>query len=38
MGSTEQDLDRRRREVADLLILPRPATSLQNDAGFSRKT
>ena len=28
----------RRREMADLLVLPRPAKSLQNGAGFSRKT
>ena len=27
-----------RREVADLLVLPRPAKSLQNGAGFSGKT
>ena len=26
------------REVADLLVLPRPAKSLQNGAGFSGKT
>ena len=35
---TEGDSDRRRREVADLLVLPRPAKSVQNGAGFSRKT
>ena len=27
-----------RREMAYLLVLPRPAESLQNGAGFSRKT
>ena len=35
---TEREPDRRRREVADLLVLLRPAKSLQNGAGFSRKT
>ena len=34
---TEQESDRRRREVVDLLVLPRPAKSLQNGAGFSGK-
>ena len=33
VGEEEQ-----RRVVADLLVLPRPAESLQNDAGFSRKS
>ena len=33
---TERDSDRRRREVADLLVLPRPAKSVQNGAGFSK--
>ena len=28
----------RRREVADLLVLPRPAKSMQNGTGFSRNT
>ena len=35
---TERESDRRRKEVADLLVLPRPAKSLQDGAGFSRKT
>ena len=35
---TERESDRRRREVADFFVLPRPAKSLQNGAGFSRKT
>ena len=34
---TERDSDRRRRKVADLLVLPRPAKSVQNDAGWSEK-
>ena len=33
---TERDSDRRRREVGDLLVLPRPAKSVQNGAGFSK--
>ena len=37
MVKTEQESDRRRREVADLLVLPRPAKSLLNGAGFSKK-
>ena len=28
----------RRREVADLLVLPKPAKSIQNGAGFSGET
>ena len=32
-GQTE----RRKREIEDLLVLPRAAESLQNDAGFSGK-
>ena len=35
---TERESDRRRREMADLIVLPRPAKSLQNGAGFSGKT
>ena len=38
MVRTEQESDRRRREVADLLVLPRPAKSVQNGAGFGRET
>ena len=39
MARTERESDRRRkREMADLLVLPRPAKSLQNGAGFSGKT
>ena len=32
---TEGESDSRRREVADLLVLSRPANSVQNGAGFS---
>ena len=35
---TEQESERRRREMADLLVLPRPAKSLENGTGFSEKT
>ena len=35
---TEREPDSRRREMADLLVLPRPAKSVQNGAGFSQKT
>ena len=35
---TQRESDRRRREMADLLLLPRPAKSVQNGAGFSGKT
>ena len=28
----------KRREMADLLVLPRPEKSVQNGAGFSKKT
>ena len=38
MARTERESDRMRREMADLLVLPRPVRSLQNGAGFSRKT
>ena len=34
---TERESDSRRREMADLLVLPRPAKSVQNGAGFSGK-
>ena len=37
MARTEQESDRRKREVAGLLMLPRPAKSLRNGAGFSGK-
>ena len=35
---TEREPNRRRREAADLLLLPRSAKSVRNGAGFSRKT
>ena len=35
---TERESDSRRREMADLLVLLRPAKSVQNGAGFSGKT
>ena len=39
MARTERESQRRRtREVANLLMLPRPAKSLQNGADFSGKT
>ena len=38
MARTERESDGRRREVADLLVLPRQAKSVQNDADFSGKT
>ena len=37
MARTEQESDRRRREVADLLVLPRPAKSMQNGEVFRQK-
>ena len=37
MARTERESDRRRK-VADLLMLPRPAKRVQNGAGFSGKT
>ena len=37
MARTERESDRRR-EKADLLMLPKPAKSVQNDIGFSGKT
>ena len=36
MARTERESDRRR-EMADLMVLPRPAKSLQNGTGFSGK-
>ena len=43
MARTERESDRRkreekRREVANLLVLPKSAESLQNGAGFSEET
>ena len=38
MARTERESDRRRREVAGLLVLPRPAKSVQNGTGISGKT
>ena len=38
MAGTERESGRRRREMADLLVLPRPADSWQNGAGFREKT
>ena len=38
MVRIERESDRRRREVADLLVLPRPEKGLQNGTGFSGKT
>ena len=39
-GKTEERTERasEKKEVADLLVLPRPAKTLQNGAGFSGKT
>ena len=38
MARTERESDRRKREMADLLVLPRPAKSVQDGAGFSGET
>ena len=38
MASMEQESWRRRRQIADMLVLPKPIESLQNGAGFSGKT
>ena len=38
MARTERESDGKRREVAGLLVLLRPAKSVQNGAGFSRET
>ena len=35
---TERESDSKRREMADLLVLPRPEKSVQKGTGFSRKT
>ena len=35
---TEREPDSKRREMADSLVLPRPAKSVENGAGFSGKT
>ena len=37
MARTERESDNTRRKMADLLVLPRQAKSLQNGAGFSGK-
>ena len=37
MARTERESDKRR-EVGDLLVLQRPAKSMQNGVGFSIKT
>ena len=37
VARTERESDRRRREVAGLLVLPRPAKSVQSGTGFSGK-
>ena len=37
MARTERESDKRRREVADLLVLPRPAKSMQNGTGFQQR-
>ena len=37
MARTERESDSRRREAVDLLVLPRPAKSVQNGADFSEK-
>ena len=38
MARTEQESGGRRGEMADLLVLPRPAKSVQNGASFIGKT
>ena len=35
VSTTEQDSERKKIEAADLMVLPTPAKSLQNGAGFS---
>ena len=37
MARTEGESDTRRREMADFMILPRPAKCVQKGTGFSRK-
>ena len=34
----KRDFERRKREMADLVLLPRPAENLQNGAGFIGNT
>ena len=38
VARTERESDSRRREIADFMVLPRPAKSVQNGTGFSGKT
>ena len=38
MARTERESDNRRREMADLLVLPRPAEGVQDGASFSGNT
>ena len=38
MARIERESDSRRREAADLLVLPRPAKSVQDGASFSGNT
>ena len=38
VARTERESGRRRKEVAGLLVLPRPAKSVQNGVGFNGKT
>ena len=38
MVRTERESDSRRSGMADFLVLPRPAKSVQNGEGFSGKT
>ena len=38
MLRTERESDSRKKEMADVLVLPRPAKSVQNGAGYSRET
>ena len=37
MARTNQELERRRKEAADLLVLPRPAKSMQNGQASAEK-
>ena len=37
-GRTERESDSKGREMADFMVLPKPAKSVQNGAGFSGKT
>ena len=36
-AKTERESDRKRREMVDFMVLPRPAKSVRNGAGFSGK-